>query len=106
MDVTVYQDPDGNEPFENWLSSIKDKRTVARIENRLKHVRLGNLGDREPAGGGVHELRLHFGPGYRIYFGFLGRAEILLLSGGDKGSQGRDIQKAKVYWEEHQDRSK
>ena len=71
-------------PFEQWISSIRDTRTSARIDNRLKRVRLGLLGDQRSVGEGVFELRLDFGPGYRIYFGRIGREEILLLTGGNK----------------------
>ena len=62
MNVKVYQDTHGNEPFEDWLGSIRDKRTLARIDSRLRRVRLGNLGDQRSVGDGVFELRLDFGP--------------------------------------------
>ena len=99
MDIQIYRDAHGNEPFEQWLSSIRDTRTSARIDNRLKRVRLGLLGDQRSLGEGVFELRLDFGAGYRIYFGRIGREEILLLTGGDKGTQQRDIARAKRYWQ-------
>ena len=98
MDIQIYRDENGNEPFEQWLSSIQDNPTWARIDNRLKRVRLGLLGDHRFIGEGVFELRLDFGPGYRIYFGRIGRENILLLTGGDKNSQRRDIAVAKRYW--------
>lgn len=103
MDIKIYRDKSGNEPFEDWLSSIRDKRTLARIDNRLKRVRLGNLGDHRSVGEGVFELRLDFGPGYRIYFGRIGNEVILLLTGGDKSSQARDIAKAKQYWKDYKE---
>ncbi len=103
MDVKVYQDTHGNEPFEDWLGSIRDKRTLARIDSRLRRVRLGNLGDHRSVGNGVFELRLDFGPGYRIYFGRIGRQVILLLTGGDKSSQTRNIAKAKQYWNDYKE---
>ena len=99
MEIQIYRDKNGNEPFEQWLSSIKDNPTWARIDNRLKRVRLGLLGDHRLIGEGVFELRLDFGPGYRIYFGRIGREHILLLTGGDKSSQRRDIAIAKQYWQ-------
>ena len=89
----------GNDPFKQWLSSIRDTRTSARIDNRLKRVRLGLLGDQRSLGDGVFELRLDFGAGYRIYFGRIGHEGILLLTGGDKNSQRRDIATAKRYWQ-------
>ena len=103
MGVKVYQDTHGNEPFEGWLGSIRDKRTLARIDGRLRRVRLGNLGDHRSVGNGVFELCLDFGPGYRIYFGRIGRQAILLLTGGDKSSQTKDIAKAKQYWNDYKE---
>lgn len=99
MNIRIYRDENGNEPFEQWLSSIRDTRTSARIDNRLKRVRLGLLGDQRSIGEGMFEFRLDFGPGYRIYFRRIGREEILLLTGGDKNSQRRDIASAKRYWQ-------
>ncbi|MDE0010058.1 MAG: type II toxin-antitoxin system RelE/ParE family toxin [Candidatus Poribacteria bacterium] len=99
MNIRIYRDENGNELFEQWLSSIRDTRTSARIDNRLKRVRLGLLGDQRSIGEGMLEFRLDFGPGYRIYFGRIGREEILLLTGGDKNSQRRDIANAKRYWQ-------
>jgi putative addiction module killer protein len=103
MDVKIYQDAHGNEPFENWLNSIRDKRTLARIDSRLRRVRLGNLGDHRSVGEGVFELRLDFGPGYRIYFARIGNEVILLLSGGDKSTQTRDISQAQLYFSDYKD---
>lgn len=103
MDVKIYQDAHGNEPFEKWLNSIRDKRALARIDNRLRRVRLGNLGDHRSVGDGVFELRLDFGPGYRIYFGRIGNEVIILLSGGDKSTQTRDIVQAKLYFSDYKD---
>lgn len=98
MIVGIYQDEQGNEPFTNWLESIKDRVTQARIRQRLRRIELGNLGDHRSVGDGVFELRLHFGPGYRVYYGQVGDEIILLLAGGAKSTQPRDIQRAKQYW--------
>ena len=73
---------------------------------RLNRLQLGNFGDAKSAGGGVHELRLDFGPGYRIYFGQDGKIVVILLCGGDKRSQQRDIAKAGTYWASYQRRTK
>jgi len=101
MVVKIYQDKHGNEPFTEWLESIKDRVTQARIRRRLRRIELDNLGDHRSVGEGVFELRLHFGPGYRIYYAHVGDEVILLLAGGDKSAQSPDIQRAKRYWYAH-----
>ena len=105
MELEIYQDQNGNEPFLEWLSNIRDRATAARIRDRLRRVEeSGNLGDHRSIGDGVFEFRLQFGAGYRVYFGRIGNNTILLLRGGDKGSQRQDITKAKVNWKEHNSR--
>jgi len=98
INIKIYKDERGCEPFKKWVSDFKNKTTKARIYNRLKRIRLGNFGDYKNIGQGLFELRLHFGPGYRIYYGKLGRQIILLLAGGTKAKQTKDIKKAKLYW--------
>ena len=85
-------------PFSEWFDNLGDIKAQQRIDSRLARVRLGNFGDAKPVGGGLHELRLDFGPGYRIYFGQEGRTVVVLLCGGDKSSQQRDIERAKLFW--------
>ena len=105
MELEIYQDPNGNAPFLQWLSDIRDKVTAARIRSRLRRIEeSGNLGDYRSVGDGVFEFRLQFGSGYRIYFGIIGNNTILLLRGGDKGSQRQDLVKAKADWKEHNSR--
>ena len=87
----------------DWLNALKDARTRARIRRRLDRVRLGNLGDYQSVGEGVYELRLFFGPGYRIYFGARDDTIVLLLCGGDKSTQSKDIKRAKSYWKTYQE---
>ena len=99
--VEVYHDENGNEPFTEWLASIKDSRTRARIDNRLERVRGGNFGDYQSLGGGLFELRLHFGAGYRIYYGRIGEEGVVLLTGGSKRTQVRDIKRATHDWEDY-----
>ena len=100
-DVVAFRAADGRVPFEEWLDDVNDKKAVARILARLARVRQGNLGDCKPVGEGVSELRVDHGPGYRVYFGQDGRTLVVLLCGGDKRTQDRDIRLAKQYWHEY-----
>jgi putative addiction module killer protein len=81
--------------FIGWLNGLKDRRAAARIAARILRLEDGNLGDVKPVGEGVSEMRIDYGPGYRVYFVRTGRTAILLLCGGDKRKQERDIAKAK-----------
>jgi putative addiction module killer protein len=83
------------EEFARWIKSIRDTRAAARIAQRVVRVQSGLLGDVKPVGEGVSELRIDYGPGYRLYFVQRGRTLIILLCGGDKGTQARDIRRAK-----------
>ncbi|WP_434517294.1 type II toxin-antitoxin system RelE/ParE family toxin (plasmid) [Dechloromonas sp. ARDL1] len=100
IELFRYQRDDGREPFTDWLSALRDKVAQARIRIRLRQVQAGNFGDCEPVGEGVIELRVHVGAGYRVYCGRHGNTMVLLLCGGDKGSQGADIKRAKELWAE------
>lgn len=99
--IIVYQDAAGNEPFTKWLKSLKDPVTRRRILKRLYRVESGNYGDYKNLGDGVNELRFFFGAGYRVYFGEDGDTIVILLCGGDKASQPKDIEKARIYWKEY-----
>lgn len=83
-----------SEEFDTWLSALKDKLGRARIIHRIRSAEHGNFGDCEPVGEGVSEMRIHFGPGYRVYYTRRGEVIYLLLLGGDKRSQKRDIKHA------------
>ena len=83
------------EAFRRWLDKLQDARAVSSITRRLERVQRGNLGDIRSVGGGVSEMRISYGPGYRLYFVRQGADIIVLLCGGDKGSQDRDVQRAK-----------
>ena len=95
--LKIYVTEDGRKPFIEWLESLEDKTIRYRIKERLNRVALGNLGDHKFISDGVYELRLVFGSGYRIYYGNEGKEIILLLCGGDKSSQKKDIKKAITY---------
>ena len=81
--------------FDNWLNGLKDRLTKQRLSVRLRKATLGNLGDVKPVGDGVYEMREHFGPGWRMYYAKRGETLIMMLGGGDKGSQEKDIATAK-----------
>lgn len=82
------------EVFAQWFASLRDAKARAVINARLRRVELGNLGDCAPVGEGVSELRIHYGPGYRVYFVQRGMEVVVLLAGGDKSSQSKDIKRA------------
>jgi len=82
--------------FDKWLSHLKDARGKARIAGRIRSAERGNFGDCEPIGEGISEMRIHFGPGYRVYFTRDGEEVYVLLCGGTKRRQKRDIEKARV----------
>jgi len=86
--------------FKAWLNDLRDGMARVRITARIVMAKEGNLGDCEPVGDGVHEMRVHVGPGYRLYFVRRGERIIFLLLGGDKSSQSRDIKRAKAMAEE------
>lgn len=96
-----YQTEDGQQPFRDWFQSLRDKVIVARIRARLERVEQGNLGDAKSVGQGVSELRFAFGSGYRIYFGQAGDTVVILLIGGDKSTQAKDIKQAHQYWADY-----
>jgi putative addiction module killer protein len=95
--VREYLTADGRGPYREWLETL-DRGVRARVQARVLRFEQGNLGDHKSVGQGVLEARLTFGPGYRIYFGMHGSTVVLLLLGGDKGSQVRNIQAAKRHW--------
>lgn len=99
--VETYVDPNGRCPYEEWLRSLRDKKTRAIIRTRITRLRLGNLGDYSAVGGGVLELRIDYGPGYRVYCGEIAKKLVVLLCGGDKSSQSNDIKRAIEYWEDY-----
>ena len=94
MEVREYQAVDGKTPVAQWLSDLWDSAARARIVSRLDRLKAGLLGDWKRVGEGVCELRIDYGPGYRVYYAQDGEALIILLCGGDKRSQAKDIERA------------
>ena len=102
VEVRIYTAADGGEPYSGWLDGLRDLQARARIRARIARLQLGNFGDCKSVGGGVLELRIDHGPGYRVYLAKRGEVLVLLLCGGDKRSQQRDIETAQKYladWE-------
>lgn len=104
--MLTYMTSDGDCPFEKWVRGLRDFRAVSQIRKRIYRASLGNLGDVKSVGGGVSEMRIPIGPGYRIYFGQDGGQIVILLCGGDKSSQTKDIKLAQDYWADTQTRRK
>ena len=100
-DLYRYITADGSAPFTDWLEALRDERAIVKVKVRLERVRLGNLGDHRSVGAAVWELKIDYGPGYRVYFGQTDTSTILLLWGGDKRTQNQDIQRAKEYWDDY-----
>ncbi|MBO1347643.1 MAG: type II toxin-antitoxin system RelE/ParE family toxin [Hormoscilla sp. GUM202] len=102
--IRRYITPDDRVPFEEWYNSLRDGKAKVKIDARLERIELGNLGDYRSVGESVFELRINYGPGYRVYFGQTGSTIVLLLCGGDKSTQQQDIRKAKEYWTDYEKR--
>lgn len=100
--LEYYLEDDGRAPFTEWLSKLRDRNAHARISARLNRVRLGNFGIVKALGDGVNELKIDYGPGYRVYYAMSGKTVLLLLIGGDKATQKQDIKVAKAYWKRQQ----
>ena len=104
IETIAYQTLQGKIPYQEWLQSLRDSQMKARIRTRVDRLRLGNFGDCKNVGAGVSELRMHFGPGYRLYFAQDGQTLVVLLCGGDKSTQNRDIERALLYWQDYKRR--
>jgi putative addiction module killer protein len=85
-----------SDEFHKWLKDMRDEHAYARIVKRVRRMELGNPGDVKPVGGGLHEMRINYGPGYRIYFVYEGSTVVILLCGGDKDTQTSDVRRARA----------
>ncbi len=104
LDLRYYVTATGKVVFREWFDGLRDRQAQARIRMRLARIERGLFGDAEPCGEGVSELRIDWGPGYRVYFARAGREVVLLLIGGDKRTQSADIKTAKDHWHDYQER--
>ncbi len=103
--VLRYQTADGRRPLAEWLDALADREARSRIVARLDRLNAGLFGDWKSVGGGVCELRIDHGPGYRVYYAQDGNTLILLLCGGTKRTQANDIEKAHAYWKDYKART-
>jgi putative addiction module killer protein len=106
MEVVRYITESGKDVFGEWLADLDDLRAAAKILVRIDRLAAGNLGDCKPLRDGVWELRIDWGPGYRVYYAMAGKVRVLLLCGGDKRKQSADIKRAVEYWKDFQQRTK
>ena len=104
--VLNYITPTGRDPYRRWYTQIKDEKTRAIITSRIERLQLGNPGDSKRLNKDLYELRINYGPGYRIYFGVLQNRIVILLGGGTKRTQQRDIARAQGYWNDFLERIK
>lgn len=95
-----YLAEDGHAPIKEWLSNLSDRKAQARVLIRIQRMAGGNFGDCKPVADGVWELRIDHGPGYRVYYARAGEKLLLLLAGGDKRKQQKDIDTAVAYWKD------
>jgi putative addiction module killer protein len=100
--IRLYLTPTEDCPFEAWFDGLSDIRAQQRVLARIARLRTGNLGDWKALGNGIFELRIDFGPGYRIYFGQAGSNVVILLVGGSKDRQQREIRRAREYWSDYE----
>ena len=106
IEIRHYVSRAGKDVFDDWLSQLADARAQAKIASRINRLAAGNFGDCRPLRQGVSELRIDWGPGYRVYCAMLGRVCVLLLCGGDKRKQSSDIDRALEYLEDYKERTR
>lgn len=104
-ELRYYQSDGNRRAFVDWLEALKDRQARARIQARIDRLALGNFGDHRALDSGIYELRVDWGPGYRVYFARVGKVILLLLCGGAKTTQQKDIEHAKAYLQDYKDRA-
>jgi putative addiction module killer protein len=104
MEISHYLTISGRDLFQTWLDDLRDMRARVAIQRRIDRLAAGNFGDHKVCRGGISELRIDVGPGYRVYYAKTGKAILLIVCGGDKRTQATDIERAVKCWEEYQRR--
>jgi len=104
-EVREYRTRDGRRPLSEWIAALRDRSARMRVLARIDRLSIGLRGDWKPVGQGVFELRIDYGPGYRIYCAAWGNELVILLCGGDKRKQTQDIETAHAYWQDFKERS-
>jgi len=102
FEIDHYLTETGRNPFAQWYDGLRERKVKQAIDRRLNRMALGNFGDCKPCRDGVWEMRIDFGPGFRVYYARHGQAVVLLLAGGDKRTQQADISTACEYWQQFQ----
>ena len=105
VELVLYVTEAGKAPFEDWFTKL-DAAAALKVRTALARIETGNLGDVKPVGQGVSERRITFGPGYRVYFGQDGDKLVILLCGGTKKRQSKDIEQAKAFWDDYKNRKR
>jgi putative addiction module killer protein len=105
VEIRHYLTPDGKDIYIDWLRKLRDMNARIAIDRRVNRIELGNFGDHKFCRDGVWELRVDVGPGYRVYYAVAGREIVLLMCGGDKRTQSKDIELASEYWQDWQRRT-
>jgi putative addiction module killer protein len=104
IEIRHYVTTAGKDVFDDWLTELADARAQAKIATRINRLAAGNLGDCKSLRQGLYELRVDWGPGYRVYYAMIGKASVLLLCGGDKRKQAADIERALEYLRDYKER--
>jgi putative addiction module killer protein len=105
VEIRHYINPAGKDVFDEWLTGLADVRAQAKIAARINRLAAGNFGDCKSLRQGLYEFRIDWGPGYRVYYGMIGKRQVLLLCGGDKRKQASDIERAARYLADFRSRS-
>jgi putative addiction module killer protein len=103
IEIRTYVARNGRDVYDDWLSKLRDARAQAKITARIGRLALGNFGDCKHLREGLWELRINWGPGYRVYYALIGNTCVLLLCGGDKRKQSTDIERALLYLKDYND---